>query len=67
MPSFDESESYKDLGWENGWYTKPPELVLCEQLNHQKWSKDIGPLHMGLDHLVRCSICMIQYHYDSGD
>lgn len=63
----------KDLGWANHWggYNSektPTEVKECRAAGHKRTDTDIGrPPNRGLNHLVTCEQCGIQWHYDSSD
>lgn len=59
---------YKDIGWANGWYEKPPdEYERHRDGNHQN---DVESWDWGLYrtcHTYKCNQCRIIWHVDSGD
>ena len=60
----------KDLGWLNDWLgtsREPKEYKDCRALHHPIEDNDVGPPNRGLDHVVKCKVCEIMWHYDSGD
>lgn len=73
MPS--EFDGYNDLGWGNGWPTKPnsaqvqepQELLDCRAKGHRPQSRNLDPTHHGYHTLYFCPECKILFHVDSSD
>jgi hypothetical protein len=57
----------EDLGWANNWIETPEIVKKRTALKHSRTDKDVGPLHRGLEHVVKCDICGYVYRYDSSD
>ena len=56
-----------NLGWANGWTETPEAVKVCNALYHRKNDIDVGEHFRGLEHVVTCPICQIEYRYDSSD
>jgi hypothetical protein len=61
------AKPWKDFGFVNGWAEEPAEVVACVAAKHEQTNIDEGPPNRGIDHVVRCQVCRIVYHYDSSD
>jgi hypothetical protein len=57
--------TYKFLGWENGWNSPIPELDVCHEAKHKRRFSSKG--NRGHENTVSCDICKYYFKYDSSD